>query len=303
MRGASWLLALLPALGGCTVTGVSDGNNPSPSNSCQRDADCDEGTCRDGVCQTLNGEIESLLVSATPPSDSVIPQLTFVARLENVPTSGGSQDLKLPGPSHVVGGFMLPKGETYYPTFDNSEAKTPILPADDGESLPVTVTLALRERLLGLPQPSLDLVVAADHRERLRVDQRHFPGFGTQFLRPQGLPPRLAGIAKRGLVPAQCGHGLRIGRRLRHVFPGHRPRLCIRLARLLGGAFHGQDVAQRTPGHEIVVVFGQGLAQQPFRRAMTPGVIKDAMIRMVKRKGMEPQISTKRCDRMSIQPP
>ncbi|HEX2874044.1 MAG TPA: hypothetical protein VHP33_22465, partial [Polyangiaceae bacterium] len=107
---ASWLLALLPALGGCTVTAVSHGNNPSPSNSCKSDADCDESTCRDGVCQTVNGQIEALLVSATPPSDSGIPQLTFLARLEDVPTSGGKQDLTLPGPSHVVGSFMLPKG-------------------------------------------------------------------------------------------------------------------------------------------------------------------------------------------------
>ena len=140
------VLVLLPAHWGCTVTAVSAGDDPRPNNSCTNDSECGDDICRDNICQTLNGQIEALLISATPPSDSGIPHLTFVAQLDDVPTSGGVQDLTLPGPSRVSGSLVLPKGETCYPGFDS-----PIGPADDGKSLPVTVTFALGQRLLGLP--------------------------------------------------------------------------------------------------------------------------------------------------------
>jgi hypothetical protein len=145
-------ILLLPVHLGCTVTAVSQGDDPRPNNSCERDSDCGADSCRDGVCQTLNGQLEALLISATPPSDSDIPHFTFVTELENVPTSGGREDLTLPGPSQVVGSFVLPKGMTCYPGFMSDDPKIPIGMADDGKSLPVTVTLALSQRLLGLPQ-------------------------------------------------------------------------------------------------------------------------------------------------------
>ena len=144
--------ALLPAHFGCTVTAVSQGNDPRPNNACESDSDCGEDSCRDGLCQTLNGQLEALLISATPPSDSGIPHLTFVTQLDDVPTSGGNQDLILPGPSVVVGSLVLPKGLGCYPYFVSDDPDNPIGPADDGKSLPVTVTLALSQRLLGLSQ-------------------------------------------------------------------------------------------------------------------------------------------------------
>jgi hypothetical protein len=145
------LCALLPAHFGCTVTAVSQGDDRGPNNSCDSDSDCGGDSCRDGLCQTLNGQLEALLISATPPSDSSIPHLTFVTQLDDVPTSGGSQDLTLPGPSVVVGSLVLPKGLDCYPGF-RDDFGNPIGPADDGKTLPVTVTLALGQRLLGLPQ-------------------------------------------------------------------------------------------------------------------------------------------------------
>jgi hypothetical protein len=131
---------------------VRQGADPRQSNSCESDSDCGEDSCRDGLCQTLNGQLEALLISATPPSDSGIPHFTFVTELEKVPTSGGREDLTFPGPSQVVGSFVLPKGTTCYPGFQSDDPKRPIGMADDGKSLPVTVTLALSQRLLGLPQ-------------------------------------------------------------------------------------------------------------------------------------------------------
>ena len=146
------LVVLLSAQLGCTVTAVSERDDPRPSNTCTSDSECGQDSCREGVCQTPNGQLEALLISATPPSDSGIPHLTFVAQLDEVPTIGGSRDLALPGPSRVVGSLVLPKNESCYPGFISDDAKNPIGPADDGKSLPVTVTFALRQRLLGLPQ-------------------------------------------------------------------------------------------------------------------------------------------------------
>jgi len=146
------LLTLLPAHWGCTVTAVGERDDPRPSNTCTSDATCGDDSCREGVCQTANGQLEALLISATPPSGSGIPHLTFVAPLDDVPGGGRAQDLVLPGPSHVVGSLVLPKDEGCYPRFISDDPKNPIGRADDGKSLPVTVTLALRQRLLGLPQ-------------------------------------------------------------------------------------------------------------------------------------------------------
>jgi len=151
-RRLAALLWGLPAAWGCTVTAVGQRHDPRPNNTCSSESDCGADSCRDGVCQTVNGKLEALLVSATPPSDSGVPHMTFVTQLDDVPTSGGSLDLQLPGPSHVLGSLVLPKDVTCYPGFLSDDPKNPFLTADDGKSLPATVTFALSQRLLGLPQ-------------------------------------------------------------------------------------------------------------------------------------------------------
>jgi hypothetical protein len=146
------VLSLLLAPTGCTVSAISAGDDPRPSNTCKSDSDCSKSRCNEGLCEALNGQLEALLVSATPPSDSSIPHLTFVTQLEDVSTHGEPTTIALPGPSRVTGSLILPKGEVCYPGFASDDPKHPILPAVDGKTLPVTVTLALRQRLLGLPQ-------------------------------------------------------------------------------------------------------------------------------------------------------
>jgi hypothetical protein len=137
---------------GCTVTAVSAGDDPRPSNVCQSDSDCSSGSCGAGVCQAVNGQIEGLLVSVTPPSDSTVPHLTFVTQLEDVPTSGGEKNIELSGPSHVKGSLVMPERSDCYPFFLSNDPERPIFGAPDGQSLPVQVTFELRERLLGVPQ-------------------------------------------------------------------------------------------------------------------------------------------------------
>jgi hypothetical protein len=147
----SLLAALLLALPcGCTVTAVSAGDGSSSDNACSDTAPCQEGQrCRSGVCQTLNGELEAVLISATPPSDSDLPRLSLVTHWDGVPTQGGDKDLVLPEPVTLTGSLRLPNGVTCYPSFDSGDPERPILDARDG-TLPLTVTLTLREQRLGL---------------------------------------------------------------------------------------------------------------------------------------------------------
>ncbi len=151
MRLRSGALALLLAQAGCTVSAVSAGDDLRPSNACSNDSNCSNAACVQGVCQALNGQLESLLISASPPSDSPFPHLTFVTSLADVSTAEGERDIVLPGPTNIIGSFMLPKGACY-PGFVSDDPNNSIGPADDGKTLPVTVTFALTQRLLGLPQ-------------------------------------------------------------------------------------------------------------------------------------------------------
>jgi len=151
VRLSSAVLPLLLLPLACTVKAISTDNDQRPNNTCSANSDCPNGNCSQGVCQTLNGKIEALLVTATPPADSTIRHLTYVTQLLDVPTSGGRRDLSFPGPTNIKGSFALPKGGCY-PDFPNDDPKSAVLPAPDAETLPAGVTLSESERLLGLPQ-------------------------------------------------------------------------------------------------------------------------------------------------------
>lgn len=147
------LVLLLPLLHlGCTVKAITAQDDARPHNTCESDADCSNHHCRAGICEEVNGTLESLLITVAPPSGSRLPQLTFVSPLQNVPTSGGELDLLPPAAHQVTGKLMLPKGSTCYPTFVDERGEPLALRAPDGKSLPVDVTLSLRQRLLGLSQ-------------------------------------------------------------------------------------------------------------------------------------------------------
>lgn len=193
----SALSLLLLATCGCTVTAISASDDPRPSNLCSRAAECPNGNCRVGVCQTLDPTLEVLLISATPPTDSGIPHLSFVTRLEAA-DGGRMKDLVFPGPSNLTGSLALPK-DACYPGFGDA-----ILPADDRRTLPVTVTVSARARLLGLSQ----------QRYSASTKTRNAKGSYTFDLRvPQGVydiylaPPK---NQEGCLVPPQLYRGFAI---------------------------------------------------------------------------------------------
>lgn len=145
---APLLLAFAP---GCTVVGVSARDDTGLRNSCTQDDDCGQGfSCRTGVCQTLNGTLESLLITASPPTDSFLPHFTYVTQVENVPTGGGSKDIQVPAPAQIVGSLNLPTTISCYPAFRSDEGDLFVASID--RTVPVAVTLGLRQRKLGLSQ-------------------------------------------------------------------------------------------------------------------------------------------------------
>jgi hypothetical protein len=154
-RAGTWLtlVAALSGGAGCTVTALGAQDDSRPNNTCQSDSDCSTGNCGAGVCQAINGQLEALLVSVSPPTGSVVPHLTFVTHLADVPTSGGRKDIDLPEPGHITGSLVVADRGGCYPTFVNPEPAQPIFPGD-GKSLPARVSFERRERLLGLPQQS-----------------------------------------------------------------------------------------------------------------------------------------------------
>jgi hypothetical protein len=149
------LRAVLPLLAlqwGCTITAVSASDDARTNNLCSGDDPCvGNKICSAGVCQTLNGTLEALLISASPPSDSTLPHLTFFTPWDDIPTGGGSKQIAMPGPVLVTGSLSLPSSVSCYPSFDSGDPKRPILNSQNG-TVPVTVTLAQRQSLLGLSQ-------------------------------------------------------------------------------------------------------------------------------------------------------
>lgn len=150
-RLAALALGLVTLQSGCTVTAVSASDDPRPNNSCSQPEECGGGaTCHDGLCQTLNGVIESLLLTASPPSDSSLPHLTFVTQLADVPTAGGSREIELPSPTQIAGSLLLPVGMSCYPAFPIDADS--VMPAATDKTLPAVVSVGLRQRLLGISQ-------------------------------------------------------------------------------------------------------------------------------------------------------
>jgi hypothetical protein len=143
-----WALgALLVGVPGCTVSAIDAGDDPRPNNSCSAAGVCDSGICRAGVCQALNGDIETLLLEVTPPADSPLPHLSLVTHVTDVPTGGGDLTFTIPRPVRVTGSL---KALDCYPVLPQDGVRQ--LPQASDNSLPLSITLSPRERLLGLPQ-------------------------------------------------------------------------------------------------------------------------------------------------------
>lgn len=151
MSAWRWLsLCLLLGQAGCTVTAVSAQEDSRPKNSCSSGEGCGKGeSCLGGLCQSLNGELEAVLLTATPAVESAIPHLTFVTHWAELQTTG-VKDVVWPGTASVTGSLVLPDGHCY-PEFISEDRDRAILASTDG-TLPMTAMLSLRQRLLGLSQ-------------------------------------------------------------------------------------------------------------------------------------------------------
>ncbi len=144
------LVGLAASLAGCTISAVSNSGDQRPTNQCQSQVDCrSDQLCRGGLCQAAAGELDALLIEVTPPADSPVPSLDFTMHLEDVPTSGGELQLPPVLGARVTGNLHLTPTTECVPTFPETDG---LLPSAADLTLPVTVTLIPRERLLGVRQ-------------------------------------------------------------------------------------------------------------------------------------------------------
>lgn len=145
----AWGLLLGSDLG-CTVTAVASKEDSRPVNACSIDDRCGAGeSCIAGLCQSLNGQLESVLLTATPDFESSLPRLTFVQHWSELSVGERAEDVVWPGPVPFVGSLVLPDGHCY-PEFVSDDQSPDILASKDG-SLPLAATLTLRQRAIGLP--------------------------------------------------------------------------------------------------------------------------------------------------------
>lgn len=141
-------------LSGCTITAINEQQEQDASNSCSSDDECDNRHCLEGICQATAGQVESLLIEVTPPSDSRLAHIPLITSVDKVPTSGGELDLSLTRAARVTGSMSIPLGSGcemthfYFPSGTQAPGSSP---SSDGLSIPVTVTLTPRTALLGLP--------------------------------------------------------------------------------------------------------------------------------------------------------
>lgn len=150
MKGSLLSLAgALALLSGCTITATSASEELGPSNTCSDSSDCAIGHCQQGVCQTTNGQLESLLIEVTPSSDSGQPHIPLLTHLENISTSGGEQAIVLEHAAQIIG--SLRSDGSCQPVFNGFGAEGGAYPPSSDLSLPVTVRLTPRAGLLGLP--------------------------------------------------------------------------------------------------------------------------------------------------------
>jgi hypothetical protein len=188
----------------CTVTAVSPREDARPRNSCSSSDSCGKGeSCLSGLCQSLNGELEAVLLTATPSIDSTIPHLTFVTHLGELPASGGIKDIAWPGAALVTGSIVLPKDHCY-PSFISDDPDAAILASKDG-TLPVTATLSLRQRVLGLAQQTYYAKTVTAPIRGYTFDVRVPSGEYDVYLVP---PKRQLGDC---VVPPQLFRGVAIG--------------------------------------------------------------------------------------------
>jgi hypothetical protein len=200
MRQLLSLLPLVLAQLSCTVSAKDPNADAGASNSCGSNADCRGGErCREGLCQVLNGELESLLVVAQPAANSGIPHFSFVTSVNDIPAESSGRRLELPGAVSVTGVFELPEKLGCTPSFISDDADSPIVPSVD-RTLPATLTLSLRQRLLGLPQErfyvntNLETLLKGGYSFEVQVPGGEYDAYVVPYKRQEPgciIPPKL----------------------------------------------------------------------------------------------------------------
>lgn len=135
---------------GCNVATTDETVAVASKNECNADQLCGAGVCLEGMCQSPQSELKTLLLEITPPSGvKYIAGVRFNRVLENFALSDGPLDIVLGHVSRINGRVSAAPVEKTICVLAEEDA---VGPAFDG-TLPVRVTFVPRERVLGLPNP------------------------------------------------------------------------------------------------------------------------------------------------------
>jgi hypothetical protein len=139
----------------CDVATVAQVPSNVAQNQCTDDSDCTSlGSCVDSQCESRDGTFQTLLFQVTPPSGtSASAGSQFLTTVTDLPTAGGSWDLKLDAVSQLVGEVQLDPPRTCKTTFDNNGS---LLATSGDNSVPGTISLTPSQAALGVfSQPAV----------------------------------------------------------------------------------------------------------------------------------------------------
>ncbi len=160
---------------------VDDQNAKPSQNTCESHDDCGSGLCDPmrNICIAEQGEIGTVLVQITAPSDSgAYSLLSFLQTAHGLPSSGGKLDWTVPAPAELhaeVYPAPQPAGSTCVPEYG----------AAASESVPVSVRFRATEQVFGLAASDIQADSEADASTgSYRFKARMPPGIYDVYVTP-----------------------------------------------------------------------------------------------------------------------
>jgi hypothetical protein len=151
MRRSLLSLALPLMLGACSISTLEESEHKPAQNTCESDEQCGEnGVCdlAQGICRASSGELGTLLVQITAPSQSGSYSLmSFVQVEKGLRMDGGPIELAVPEPGEIEA-LVIPPSDALDCVAEYGAIKS--------STVPVSVRFRPTERLLGLSTPDIE---------------------------------------------------------------------------------------------------------------------------------------------------
>jgi hypothetical protein len=150
MRHLITLFVLPLLLGGCSISTLEESEHQPTQNQCQSDDQCGGGVCDlvQGICRASSGQLGTLLVQITAPSQSgSYSSMAFLQVERELPAHGGPIELSVPEPGEIEA-QVIPPADAIDCVKEYGAVKS--------GTVPVSVRFRATERVLGLSMPDID---------------------------------------------------------------------------------------------------------------------------------------------------